>query len=58
MDYGKQTRRNIFLPDTLVSDLKVIASRRDISYSELIRQVLTAYMRQVSKKERPFNAKR
>lgn len=39
--YGAQTRRNLFLPDALLADLKIIASKKQISYSELIRQILT-----------------
>jgi len=39
--YGPQTRRNLFLPDSLLEELKTIAAKRKISYSELIRQILT-----------------
>jgi hypothetical protein len=39
--YGPQTRRNLFLPDALLADLKELASKKQISYSELIRQILT-----------------
>lgn len=39
--YGAQTRRNLFLPDALLADLKLIARKKQISYSELIRQILT-----------------
>ena len=44
--YGAQTRRNLFLPDALLADLKLIASKKQISYSELVRQVLTTYVTQ------------
>lgn len=44
--WGRQTRRNLFLPNDLVDKLKAIAERKEISYSELIRQVLVMYVRQ------------
>lgn len=44
--YGAQTRRNLFLPDDLVADLKKIAEARGVSYSELIRQTLVRYVKQ------------
>lgn len=46
-DYGRQTRRNIFLPDSLVDDLKSLAASRDMTYSELVRTVLLAYVRKL-----------
>ena len=42
--YDRMTRRNLFLPDTLVEQLKVIADKHKITMAELIRQVLTDYV--------------
>jgi predicted DNA binding CopG/RHH family protein len=49
-DYGRQTRRNIFLPDTLVDELKSLAADRDMTYSELVRMVLLTYVRKLQPK--------
>jgi predicted DNA binding CopG/RHH family protein len=48
-EYGPQTRRNMFLPDDLVENLKTIATQKGVTYSELVRKVLTAYARKLAK---------
>ncbi len=42
--YGEQSRRNIFLPNLLVTQLKSMANLREITYSELIRQILVEHV--------------
>ena len=49
-EHGVLRRRNFYLPDTLISQLKEIAGSKDISYSELIRQVLMAYAKKATKR--------
>lgn len=47
---GNLTRRNMYLPDPLVEKLKDMAYSRGISYSELIRLVLTRYVAKLEAK--------
>jgi len=51
MTYGKQTRRNLFLPDAMVDELKRIAAKSDIPYSELIRRILSVHIERMRSKE-------
>ena len=41
--YEAMTRRNLFLPDKLVEQLKDIADKNSITFAELVRRVLTDY---------------
>jgi hypothetical protein len=49
--HGVLTRRNIFLPVTLVEELKLIAGKSRISYAELVRQVLLKHVKQSKNRE-------
>ena len=51
--YGPQTRRNLFLPDALLENIKAIAAHKKVSYSEVIRQALSAYVVECAPKQKP-----
>lgn len=46
--YGRQTRRNLWLPDALLPVLKRMARKKGISYSELVRQILIDHVRELT----------
>jgi hypothetical protein len=48
--YGVLLRRNFYLPQTLVADLKTIAQSQNLTYSELVRRVLSKYAARVGEK--------
>lgn len=47
--YEEMVRRNIFLPEALVHDLKFIATQQRISYSELVRQILVKHVEKLQR---------
>lgn len=46
-------RHNFFLPEDVVAELKVIATERKTTYSEIIRQVLMDYLKANGRLNRP-----
>jgi predicted DNA binding CopG/RHH family protein len=50
MNTPNLSRRNMYLPDSLVDQLKDVAYSRGISYSELVRMVLTRYVAKLQPK--------